>query len=83
MNKIKINHKKFSNNYKRKAYIFNYLKNNDKNQIKAIIFAYLRIHQSYLFQQLWTFLDNQYINTEIRAKIFNKLQTLKQETQNF
>ena len=49
INKIKINHKKFNNNYKRKTYIFNYLKNDDRNQTKVIVFVYLKVHQSYLF----------------------------------
>ena len=73
MNKIKIDHEKFNNNYERKAYIFNYLKNDDRNQTKATVLAYLKIHQSYSFQQLWIFLDNQYMDTEIKIKIFNKL----------
>ena len=49
MNKIKIDCKKFSNDYKRKAYIFNYLENDDRNQTKAIIFAYLKVYQLCLF----------------------------------
>ena len=31
INKIKINYKKFNNDYKRKIYIFNRLKNDDRN----------------------------------------------------
>ena len=31
INKIKIDHKKFSNDYKRKVYIFNHLENDGKN----------------------------------------------------
>ena len=49
INKIEINHEKFSNNYKRKAYIFNYLENDGRNQAKIIIFVYLKVYQLYLF----------------------------------
>ena len=31
MNKIEIDREKFSNDYERKVYIFNYLENNDRN----------------------------------------------------
>ena len=31
INKIEIDYKKFNNDYKRKTYIFNYLKNNGRN----------------------------------------------------
>ena len=45
MNKIEIDHKKFNNDYKKKAYIFNYLKNNGKNQAKTTVLIYLKIYQ--------------------------------------
>ena len=41
------------------------------------------MHQLCSFQQLWAFLDNQYVDTEVRVRALNKLQILKQGTQNF
>ena len=50
---------------------------------KVIIFTWIKLYPDYLFKKLWSFLDNQYININLRVKAFNKLHIFKQKIRSF